>query len=135
MKKVLFLCRENSCRSQMAEGFAKRFGKDVMKVQSAGTEPAAEVNLMTAASMRERGIEVEDSSPRSIEELKGEKFDICVTFGCVEDDQLKSISVRERRDWGDIDDPKDGAYHDFRRVQMEIGSRVLALIKELRGNE
>lgn len=133
MKKVLFVCRSNAACSQMAEGHAGRFGKGVIKAQSAGIEPAAELDLMTIAAMKERGIDLEACSPKGIEAFKGQTFDLCVSFDGVSDERLGLVKARERRHWGDIKDPIGGRYADFRRAQVDIGSRVLALIKEFRG--
>jgi arsenate reductase len=116
----------------MAEGFAQRFGKDVMQARSAGIMPAGACDPMTVASMKERGIPLDEDTMTSVGDFAGEEFDICVSFGCADDEAVKAIRARERRDWGDIEDPAGKAYADFRRTREEVGRKVLALIRELR---
>ena len=133
MKKVLFICRDNSCLSQMAEAFAARFGRGVIDARSAGITPAQEGDRMAKAAMRERGFEVGEFAPRGLDSLRGEAFDLCVHFGCPDADLPAASSGGIRLDWGDIADPGGKPYAAYRKAREEIGARVMGLIRQLRG--
>ena len=75
--KILFLCTGNSCRSQMAEGFAKHFKNDVVEAYSAGVEPSV-VNPLTTTVMKEVGIDISGQSSKHVDEFKDVEFD----YGC-----------------------------------------------------
>jgi arsenate reductase len=79
--KVGFICVGNSCRSQMAEGFAKHYGKDVIKAFSAGTHPAPEINPNAVAVMKEKGIDLSGQYPKLLKDIPAE-LDILITMGC-----------------------------------------------------
>ncbi len=134
MKKVLFVCRDNSCLSQMAEAFAARFGKGVIGARSAGISPAREGDRMARAALKERGFENGDFEPRGLDSLRGETFDLCVHFGCPEADIPLTSSGGMRLDWGDIADPRGKPYAAYRKAREEIGARVMGLIRQFRGN-
>ena len=77
--KILFLCTGNSCRSQMAEGWARHLKSDVINAYSAGVEPAEFVNTWAIAVMAEAGVDISGHRPKHIDELKGIDFDYVVT--------------------------------------------------------
>ena len=79
MKKVLFLCTGNSCRSQMAEGILKHYGKDILEVFSAGTKPSV-VNPIAIKVMKEIGIDISGQRSKHVNEFKGQKFDYVITI-------------------------------------------------------
>ena len=134
MKRVLFLDQDNSCLSQMAEAFTRRFGKKIVEARSAGTARASKVDEMAMASLRERGFDTEECRSKGLEELKGEEFDLCVDFGCWDDKYSRLVSCKERRSWEDISSLQKKQYSDYRRIREEIGMRVMALLREFRGN-
>jgi arsenate reductase len=76
--KILILCTGNSCRSQMAQGFLKSFDNKI-DVHSAGTSPAAKVNLRAIKVMAEAGIDISRSSPKSVDEFLNENWDYVIT--------------------------------------------------------
>lgn len=76
--KVLFLCTGNSCRSQMAEGFAKALKGDVIEAYSAGVEPHG-MNPRAVAVMKEAGVDLSSHSSKHVDSLKGVRFDYVVT--------------------------------------------------------
>lgn len=122
---VLFVCVENSCRSQMAEAFAKRFGKDVLEAWSAGSNPSDKVDEIARKVMQERGMELGDQRPKGFSNLPHQKWDYVVTMGC--GDQCPFIPAKRRIDW-DITDPKNRPLDEVRRVRDEIEEGVIALI-------
>jgi arsenate reductase len=128
MKKVLFVCVENSCRSQMAEGFAKEFGKGVIEVYSAGSEPSGVVNPKAIAAMKEVGIDISSQKSKGFDAIPAAGCDVIVTMGCGAD--TPSLPGKMRIDW-DLPSPKDMPQEQFNQVRDEIQNRVLALIQTL----
>jgi protein-tyrosine-phosphatase len=116
----------------MAEAFVARFGKGVIAAGSAGVAPAKEADEMATAVMRERGFAIGKIIPRGLDSLRGETIDLCVHFGCPEACLSIAASAGDRRDWGDIDDPRGKPYAVYRKVREEIGVRVMGLIREMR---
>ena len=82
MKKVMFVCKKNSARSQMAEGFAKTLGKGQIEVTSSGLE-ASQVRPEAIATMKEIGIDITDQTSKALGEFKAEDFDVVISLcGC-----------------------------------------------------
>ena len=78
-KKVLFLCTENSCRSQIAEGLLRYFAGDSFEVYSAGIKPAPKVNPLAVEIMKEIGIDISNQYPKHVKEFINEKIDFAIT--------------------------------------------------------
>jgi arsenate reductase len=125
MKKVLFVCRENACRSQMAEAFARRYGWGRIKALSAGSAPSGTVHPKAIALMAELGCDLRSHVSKSIADLSADYFDYIVTMGC--GDACPLVPAGKREDW-DIPDPKEMDDEGFRRVRDVIETKVLALI-------
>ncbi|MFW5908042.1 MAG: NAD(P)H-dependent oxidoreductase [Desulfosalsimonas sp.] len=127
-KKILFACRENACRSQMASGFARYLAGDRIEALNAGSTPTDSVNPMMREVMAEKGIDMKFRSPRSIDEAVSEtRPDMIVTMGCGE--QCPYIPGVSYEDW-DLPDPA-GKDSDFMRsVRDEIEKRVRKLIED-----
>lgn len=125
-KSVLFVCVENACRSQMAEGFLEHFGKERIEAYSAGSRPADQVNPLAIKAMRERGIDVSRQRPKGFDELPQFEFNYIITMGCK--DACPSIPAKARIEW-DISDPKGKSLETFREVRDEIGGRVEELVR------
>ena len=128
MKKVLFICVENSCRSQMAEGFAGHFGKGALEAYSAGSRPGAEVNPLAVEVMGEVGIDILDRAPKGFSALPAGAIDHVVMMGCR--DECPIVPATERIEW-DIPDPKGKGIEVFRRVRDEIRRKVKRLVDEI----
>lgn len=129
MKKVLFVCIENSCRSQIAEGFAKVLGKDVVEVYSAGSKPSGKVNPMAIEVMREIGIDISSQKSKGFLELPAKKFDYVITLGC--QDVCPFVPASEHIEW-QINDPKNKDIEFFRNVRNDIKNKVGKLIENIR---
>jgi protein-tyrosine-phosphatase len=127
LPRVLFVCIENACRSQMAEGFARKYGADQVEAHSAGSQPAAAVNPRTVALMAERGCDVSAQIPKSLHAFDGQAVDAVVTMGC--GDACPWLPARHRIDW-DLPDPKLLSDDAFRKVRDDIEQRVHALLTE-----
>jgi glutathione/glutaredoxin type arsenate reductase len=125
--KVLFVCVENSCRSQMAEGFAKKHGGDKIEAFSAGSKPAGIVNPDAIKVMKEIGIDISDQTSKGFELLPYNKFDYIVTMGC--QDTCPYFPAQKKVEW-QIEDPKGKGLEVFRKVRDEIGKKVKELLNE-----
>jgi arsenate reductase (thioredoxin) len=138
MKKIMFLCTANSCRSQMAEGFAREFGKGIIEVYSAGLM-AAGVQHRAIAVMKEIGIDISNQQSKEIDaDLLG-KMDIVVTLcGHAEETCPWTPPEIKRIHWP-IKDPvgstgtEEQIMKEFRRARDEIQEKVQALIKDIAG--
>ncbi|MCX6356681.1 MAG: hypothetical protein NT045_02195 [Candidatus Aureabacteria bacterium] len=133
MKKVLFLCRRNSCRSQVAEAFARRFGADCLDTRSAGIDPAPAVDPMAMAVLKERGFDPAGLAAKGLGSVRGMSFDVCVHFGDDINAIMGAVSCADTVDWGDIPDPEGRAYAEYRKAREDIGGRVMGLITRTRG--
>ncbi|MDZ3824691.1 MAG: arsenate reductase ArsC [Pseudoxanthomonas sp.] len=128
MKRVLFVCVENSNRSQMAEAFARHRGGDTVRADSAGSAPSGRVNPKAIAHMAELGIDLAGQRSKSLEEFRDADFDAVVTMGC--GDRCPWIPARIREDWA-LPDPRDLGEDGYRLVRDEIGRRVDDLLRRL----
>ena len=125
---LLFVCIENSSRSQMAEGFAKALGEDRIQSFSAGSKPSGQVDPRAVRFMTERGVSLEGQAPKGLDDLpKDVTWDYLVTMGCGE--VCPHLPARHRLDW-DLADPKKLSDDDYRRARDEIERRVHGLIEE-----
>ena len=121
--KVLFVCVENSCRSQIAEAFGRKHGAEAY---SAGSNPSGQVNPKAVASMKELDYDLGAHRSKGLDELPDVEFDVAVTMGC--GDACPNVRARRREDW-DIPDPKALAPDEFRKVRDEIGLRVREVLR------
>ncbi|HBA26765.1 MAG TPA: low molecular weight phosphatase family protein [Nitrospinae bacterium] len=124
--KLIFVCVENSCRSQIAEGFARYYGKEI-SVYSAGSRSTGIVNPMAVDIMKERGIDISNQESKGLDALPKDKFDIIVTMGC--GDNCPTVSAKKRIEW-QIKDPKGASIEVFREVRDEIEEKVLELLRK-----
>ena len=132
-KRILFLCTGNAARSQMAEGFAKSYGEDLLMPFSAGTHPVKSVDPNAITVMAERGIHIVDQRPKLVEEIPEDRFDYVITMGCgVNRGSCPIYAAPFQEDWG-LEDPKDKALDFYRKVRDEIEEKVQHLIARLKG--
>lgn len=127
-KKILFVCVENSCRSQMAEAFARIHGKDRIETFSAGSKVSGIVNPKAIKSMKEKGYDLSAHESQSLKEFEKVEFDIAVTMGC--GDECPYVTAKSREDW-QIPDPKEMHPEEFRKVRDLIEEKVIDLIDRL----
>lgn len=127
MKRVLFVCVENACRSQMAEAFARRLGAGRVEACSAGSRPAGSVNPRAVAFMAERGYDLNVQASKPLSAFEGQTYDALVTMGC--GDACPWLPATRRVDW-DLPDPKALPDSGFRAVRDEIERRVQRLFAE-----
>ena len=128
-KKVLFACRENACRSQMASAFAQSLAGDELEVLNAGSEPAGKVHPDMVTAMHEKGIDMGFRNPRTIDEvISYDTPEIIITMGCAE--QCPMVPGARKMDW-DLPDPAGNSIEFMRDVRDEIEKRVQNLISEI----
>ncbi len=128
-KRILFACRQNACRSQMASALAQYLAGDKLDVMSAGSEPASMVDADMVRVMQEKGIDMEFRIPRAIETaISGSPPEMIVTLGCGE--TCPAIPGAEARNW-DVADPAGKPLEVMRQVRDDIEKRVTDLIAEM----
>ncbi len=130
-KKVAFVCVHNSCRSQMAEGWAKYFGSDVLEAYSAGTENYPEVKPLAVEVMEEAGVDMSEHHPKLLSDIPAE-VDILITMGCNVECPFLPCSLRE--DWG-LEDPSGGPIEGYRETRDIIKEKVKELIEKVMNDE
>ena len=127
-KNVLFVCVENSNRSQMAEAFAHLLGTNLVAAHSAGSQPSGKVNPKAIAAMRDFGYDLTTHRSKSLDDLSDIEFDAVVTMGC--GDECPYIKARRREDWA-LPDPRDMGPGEYRVVCETIRDKVFDLLTDL----
>ncbi len=127
-KNILFVCIENSNRSQMAQAFAIIHGGDRVNAYSAGSRPSGRINPKAIAAMRELGYDLSTHDSKSLDEIPNEVYDYAITMGC--GDACPMVNARNREDWN-IPDPRDMDEVEFRKVRDLIGSKVRELLQKI----
>jgi arsenate reductase len=128
MKTVLFVCVENSNRSQMAEAFARMHGAGRVLAASAGSRPSGRINPKAVEAMQEVGYDLTTHASKGLEGFNGTAVDVAVTMGC--GDECPLVIAARRVDW-QIPDPREMSPEDFRGVRDLIGKKVLELLSAL----
>jgi arsenate reductase len=130
-KKVAFVCVHNSCRSQMAEGWAKKLGSDVLEAYSAGTEKYPEVKPLAVQVMEEAGVDMSDHHPKLLSDIPAE-VDILITMGW--NVECPYVPCQHIEDWG-LSDPSGGPIEDYRKTRDIIKEKVEDLIQRVKNNQ
>lgn len=128
MKKVLFVCVENSNRSQMAQAFANIHGAGKVEAFSAGSRPSGRINPKAVEAMKEVGYDLTTHTSKGLDEFNGKEVDVAVTMGC--GDECPLVLAGHRVDW-QIPDPRDMTPDEFRGVRNLIEKKVKELIATL----
>ena len=128
LKRIVFVCVENSNRSQMAEAFARIHGDAKVEPYSAGSRPSGHVNPRAIESMQEVGYDLSQHRSKSLSELPNVEFDAAVTMGC--GDECPLIKAKRRLDWK-IPDPKALPPDEFRQVRDLIEAKVKELLQTI----
>lgn len=126
---MLFVCVENSNRSQMAEAFARIHGEGAVEAYSAGSSPSGVVNPKAIASMAELGYDLSRHGSKSLDEIPNEEYDFVATMGC--GDTCPFVRAKKRADW-QIPDPKKLDQDEFRKVRDLIEANVKTALSGLR---
>ena len=126
--KVAFVCVGNSCRSQMAEGFTRKYADDIFEVYSAGTDPAPEIKPNALKAMAETGIDISKQYPKKLEDIPS-RLDILITMGCGVECPYLPCDFRE--DWG-LEDPAGKPIEEFRFTRDKVEKKVNNLIVDFK---
>lgn len=130
MRRILFVCVENAGRSQMAEAFAKAYGKGKVEAISAGTIPAKEVNPDVVQVMREKGVDLSANKPKLIANQMVQEADVIIVMGCSAEGFCPAPLLNKVVDW-QIEDPKGKPIERVREIRDEIENRVEKLISDI----
>jgi arsenate reductase (thioredoxin) len=128
MKRILFVCVENSNRSQMAEAFARIHGADRIEAASAGSRPSGTINPRAIESMRELGYDLTKHASKGLDAFAGQEFDVAVTMGC--GDECPLVRAKRRIAWN-IPDPKSMPPEQFEKVRDLIERQVKELLEPI----
>lgn len=126
--RLLFVCIENSNRSQMAEAFARIHGADRIEAFSAGSRPGGQVNPRAIEAMREIGYDLTTHTSKSLNDLPTGEYVVAVTMGCK--DACPLVRAKRREEW-QIPDPGNLPPEQFRQVRNLIETKVRSLLAEL----
>jgi len=129
MKKILFVCVENAGRSQMAEGFFRKYLPDGFEPISAGTKPSNKVNPIVIQVMKEVGIDIAKQTPKLISNdmIKNSKV---VNMGCMDKASCPALFLENVDNW-DIQDPKEKSIEQVREIRDQIEKKVIELVSSL----
>lgn len=127
-KNILFVCIENSNRSQMAQAFAIMYGGDTVQAYSAGSRPSGRINPKAIAAMQELGYDLSIHDSKALTEIPAITYDYVITMGC--GDECPWVQAHHRADW-QIPDPRDMDVDAFREVRDMISGKVKALLEQL----
>lgn len=130
--RILFVCVENSCRSQMAEAILNKLAEDrgmTIRAMSAGTNPATQVNPLAIQVLREMGIDATHQKPKLLTQEMLKKADRVITMGCLAKDVCPAIFLPKTEDWG-MEDPSGKPIEKFREVRDMIKGKVEELLSK-----
>jgi arsenate reductase len=128
MKNILFVCIENSNRSQMAEAFARIHGKEKVNSFSAGSKPSGIINPKAIEALNKLGYDLNSHQSKPVDDFQNMNFEYAVTMGC--GDECPFISAKHHIDW-DIPDPKNLEMDEFIKVRDRIEEKVIDLLNKI----
>lgn len=128
VKAILFVCVENSCRSQIAEGLMNYYGRDIIKAYSAGSKPSGKVNPDAIQVMKEIDIDISSNHSKGFDELPLKEFDYVISMGCK--DVCPYLPAKKHIEWN-IPDPKGKDLDYFREIRDNIKEKIVNLLKEI----
>jgi arsenate reductase (thioredoxin) len=129
-KTVLFVCVENAGRSQMAEGFFKKYAPSNYIGISAGIKPVSNINPVVVDAMKEAGIDISNQKSKDITEDMMRNSEKIVNMGCVEKESCPTLYLNNIIDWN-LEDPKGKSIVEVRTIRDEIEQRVKELVTSL----
>ncbi|MEM0492428.1 MAG: arsenate reductase ArsC [Candidatus Thermoplasmatota archaeon] len=127
MKKILFVCVGNTCRSQMAKGFFNAYAKNV-EADSAGLNPGDRVDSYAVQVMKEKGIDISGFKPKMFTSSMNKEFDYIVTMGCMDG---CPVTPRDKTIEWRVEDPKGKTIDEYRKIRNEIEKLVKKLIQDI----
>lgn len=130
-KSILFVCVENSGRSQMAEGFFNKYAPKGYKGISAGTKPVSQINPIAVEVMREAGTDISNQKSKELTDDMIRNSSNIVNMGCMEKESCPTLFLQNLLDWN-IEDPKDKPIEKVRKIRDEIDQRVKELVASIK---
>lgn len=127
-QRLLFVCIENSNRSQMAEAFARMHGREQIEAFSAGSRPSGVVNPRAIEAMHEKEYDLTQHRSKSLDEIPAGQYDVVVSMGC--GDSCPNLPAKRREEW-QLPDPRNMGVDEFRGVRDTIEKKVIELLKRL----
>jgi arsenate reductase (thioredoxin) len=126
-KTILFVCVENAGRSQMAEGFFKKYAPDGFRTHSAGTKPGYELNPMVVEAMKEVGIDISKQKSKELTDEMIRESDKVVNMGCMDKNFCPTIWLPKVIEWN-LEDPKGKSIEEVRQIRDEIEKRIKEIV-------
>jgi protein-tyrosine-phosphatase len=130
-KYVPFACVENAGRSQMAEGFFRKYAPKGWNVMSGGSSPKSYVNPLAIQVMKEAGVDISNHKAKILSEDQIRGAELKVNMGCMDATECPSLILGNFVDWR-IEDPKDKPIEKVREIRDQIETKVKELVKELK---
>ena len=129
MKKILFVCIENSNRSQMAQAFARIHGQGIVEAYSAGSKPSGKINPKAIEAMKEIGYDLTTHQSKSLDKIPQVEYEYVVSMGCGEN--CPFVQAKNRIEWN-IPEPKNMDRDELRKVRRLIEQHVKELIEKIK---
>ncbi len=129
-KKILFVCVENAGRSQMAEGFFRKFAPKGYEPSSAGTKPIDKINPLVVEVMKEVGVDITEQNPKMLSDDMIKHSYKLVNMGCMDKESCPALFVENLINWN-IEDPKSKPIEKVRKIRDEIETKVKELVTNL----
>ena len=129
-KTILFVCVENAGRSQMAEGFFRKYATEEYEPISAGTKPISQINPIVFQAMDEVGVDIRQQKPKDITEDMMRNFTKIINMGCMDKSFCPTLFIPNLIDWG-IEDPKGKPIEQVREIREDIEQRIKQLVTDL----
>ena len=130
MKKILFVCVENAGRSQIAEGFFKKYVPEGFEAVSAGTKPVDNLNPIAIEAMKEIGIDISNQKSKLVTNEMINDSESVVNMGCMDKESCPALFVEDIADWG-IEDPKGKSIEQVRQIRDTIESKIKELVTKI----
>jgi len=127
---VLFVCVENAGRSQMAEGFFKKYAPKGFKTLSAGTNPVSQINPLVVEAMKEVGIDISKQKSKELTDEMIRESDNVINMGCMDKNFCPTMWLPKVIEWN-LEDPKGKSIEEVRKIRNEIEKRVKEIVAEI----
>jgi arsenate reductase (thioredoxin) len=127
---VLFVCVENSGRSQMAEGLFRKYAPRGYAALSAGTRPSGQINPLAIQAMKEYGIDISNQKPKIVTEDMIRNATVDVNMGCMDKESCPTLFIHNLIEWG-MEDPKGKPIEKVREIRNNIERRIRQLAADL----
>ena len=129
-KTILFVCVENASRSQIAEGFFRKYASEGYEPLSAGTRPVSQINPLAIQVMNEIGLDISKQKSKELTEDMIRYSDKIINMGCMDKNFCPTLFISKVIDWG-IEDPKDKPIEQVRKIRDEIERRIEELATDI----